>query len=234
MHRYLWPVALLVASAVVLLAPAAGEAGGPPVIAWSPTTSPGTFDFGAVKVGDTPSQTFTLTNSGGSAPGALTITFSGSAAFSITSDACTGTSLGPRKSCAVTVEYAPTAAGASDTATLTATGKKPSGRSASITLTGSGAVPPVHIYWTNANIGTIGRADLDGNNANQSVITTASAHPGGVAVDGSHIYWTRANFGTIGRADLDGNNVNQSFITGAPNPGGVAVDGSHIYWTNGS
>src|SRR5262249_48700454 len=76
--------------------------------------------------------------SGGSASGVLAISLSDSTAFSITSDACTGTSLGPKKSCVLTVEYAPTTADQTDTATLTATGKK-SGASASITLTGSGA-----------------------------------------------------------------------------------------------
>jgi Cep192 domain 4 len=138
MRRYLWPLALLAALAAVLLAPAAGQASRSPSLAWSPTTSAGTFDYGAVDVGQTASQDFTLTNSGGSASGALTIALSGSSAFSITSDACTATALGPNKSCALTVEYAPTTAGQTDTATLTATGKKPGTVSASITLTGSG------------------------------------------------------------------------------------------------
>ena len=87
-----------------------------------------------------------------------------------------------------------------------------------------------HIYWTNYNTGTIGRADLDGQNANQSFITGAS-FPRGIAVDGSHIYWTNESNGTIGRADLDGQNANQSFIT-SNGATGVAVDGSHVYWTN--
>lgn len=118
----------------------AGQAGGAPAIAWSPATN-GTYDYGAVAPGQTASQTFTLTNSGGSATGMLSVSLFGSSAFSITSNACTGTALGKGKSCAVTVQYAPTTAGQSDTATLTASGKKPSA-SASITLTGSGAGTP--------------------------------------------------------------------------------------------
>jgi virginiamycin B lyase len=86
------------------------------------------------------------------------------------------------------------------------------------------AVDAEHIYWTNGSLSTIGRADLDGSNPNQSFITGAN-FPFGVAVDAEHIYWTRNVFlGTIGRADLDGSNPNQSFITGASEPIGVAVD----------
>jgi hypothetical protein len=45
-----------------------------------------------------------------------------------------------------------------------------------------------HIYWANVNTNTIGRADLDGSNPNQSFITGAS-EAYGVAVDAEHIYW---------------------------------------------
>jgi hypothetical protein len=122
----------------MLLAATAGQAGGPPSIAWSPSTSGG-FDFGTVAVGHTASQTFTLTNTGGSASAALTVTLSGPATFSIAEDNCTGTSLGPRKSCDVTVEYAPTTSGPSGAATLEAQGKK-AAADASLTLTGSAAL----------------------------------------------------------------------------------------------
>jgi hypothetical protein len=58
--------------ALVLLAVAGQQAGAArtplPTIAWSPSTN-GTFDYGMVNVGQTVSQEFTLTNSGGSATG---------------------------------------------------------------------------------------------------------------------------------------------------------------------
>src|SRR3954468_7880176 len=127
-----FPAALIAfgVAALALLVPAAMGTRAPSIF-WSPTTDGGTFDYAAVTPGQTASQAFTLGNSGGSASAALKIALSGSDAFSITSDACTGTSLGPKKSCAVTVEYAPTAAGQTDTATFTATGKK-AGATASI------------------------------------------------------------------------------------------------------
>src|SRR5262249_12334342 len=103
---------------------------------WSPVTSPSIFDYGTVIVGQTDSQTFVLTNSGGSATGMLRASLSGSATFTITADACTGTALGPGKSCNVTVQHAPTAA-VSTTAMLSANGTRPPS-SASINLTGTG------------------------------------------------------------------------------------------------
>ena len=66
----------------------------------------------------------------------LRASLSGSARFSITADGCTGTALGPHKSCNVTVQYAPTTAGQT-TATLAANATRPSS-SANITLNGTG------------------------------------------------------------------------------------------------
>jgi hypothetical protein len=127
-------------AAVMLLAPAAGQAGGTAALAWSPSVS-GSFDYGAVSPGQTASQTFTLMNSGGSATGMLTVVLSGSTAFALTADACTGTSLGPGKSCTATVEFAPAERGKSGTGTLNASGMKASAN-ASITLTGP---PNLHL-----------------------------------------------------------------------------------------
>jgi len=91
--------------------------------------------------------------------------------------------------------------------------------------------PTRRIYWTNVGTNTIGRANLNGQNVNQSFINNAQA-PFGMAVDSSHIYWANHVGNTIGRAGLDGQNVNQSFITGAFRPYWVAVDSRYIYWTN--
>src|SRR5580765_588590 len=92
--------------------------------------------------------------------------------------------------------------------------------------------PTRRIYWGNAGTYTIGRANLNGQNVNNSFITGAS-YPEWVAVDSRYIYWTNAGTSTIGRADLDGQNVNQNFIATAPVGAlGLAVDSSHIYWAN--
>jgi len=44
------------------------------------------------------------------------------------------------------------------------------------------AVDSRHIYWTNSGRSTIGRADLDGQNVNQSFVTGAF-NATGIAVD---------------------------------------------------
>jgi hypothetical protein len=125
-------------AAVVLLSLAVGvaSAAGAPVLSWSPTTSPGTYNFGTVTAGQKVSQALTLTNSGGKATGALTVSLAGSAAFTKTADTCTGANLSSKKSCRVTVQYAPTTPGQADSATITGTGKT---GTASLALAGATA-----------------------------------------------------------------------------------------------
>ena len=109
----------LVGLGLLSFAPAALANSGP-----SLSFAPSSWTAGPIDSGTTTSLTFTLMNSGGRASGAITVTVSGSAAFSIPSgdDGCTGRSLGPNKSCSVTVQYAPISSGESDTATLSADG----------------------------------------------------------------------------------------------------------------
>ena len=89
------------------------------------------------------------------------------------------------------------------------------------------------IYWARCEIacldgGMIGRANLDGSDADRSFIT-AAAGPSAVAVGASHVYWTGLD--SIGHANLDGTGVNPSFITSG-HALGVAVSTSHVYWTS--
>ena len=232
MRRSLFSAFVLVAAGLVLLAPAAvGAKSSAPSLAWSPTTSTGTFNYGTVTVGGTPSPAFTLKNSGGVGSSALAVSLTGSSAFAITANACTAVSLGPAKTCGVTLQYSPSAAGASDTATLTATSKKPAA-GPSIMLKGAGAATG-HLYWATDNGmrdgGTIVEANLDGTSP-QTLVSLASS-PVGVAVDTSHIYWADSTNGTINEANLDGTSP-QTLVSDQCNPFGVAVDASHIYWAD--
>jgi hypothetical protein len=108
----------------------------PARLSWAPTTSSGSYNYGTLAAGTTKSVSFTLTNTGGKATGPLRITLSGPSAFMITQNGCSG-SLGPNKSCAVPVVYAPKNSGQSASATLTASGKA---AIASLTLTGQTSV----------------------------------------------------------------------------------------------
>ena len=211
------------AAEVAAAGPAAAKTG--PVLAFTPSPA----DFGLVATGQTAVQTLTLANSGKSAAHGLKVGLSGPAAFTITGDTCTGTSLGPGMSCAVTVRFAPSSAGAV-TATLTAASQK-SGVSVTDPLTGTGVLVP-HLYWANFGGGTIDAASLDG--IGTTTIVTGQNGPYGVAAGVSHIYWSGdsgPSNGTIMSANLDGTGVT-TLITGQSSPDGVAVDASHIYWSD--
>jgi len=135
------------AGAVTFLPSAAGANSTPPQLVWpqagaaTPSATP-SYDFGTLDAsqGQTATQNFTLTNIGGRATGALTISLSPSSVFTITADNCTGTSLSGNhhNSCQVSVTYAPIGNGESDSATLTADGKM---ASASLSLTGASTTP---------------------------------------------------------------------------------------------
>jgi hypothetical protein len=71
--------------------------------------TPSSYDYGLVATGESATQTFTLANSSGQATGPLTVTVAGSAEFTTIGDSCTGTSLGPGKSCTVSVRSPPPA-----------------------------------------------------------------------------------------------------------------------------
>jgi hypothetical protein len=105
-----------------------------PVVTITPSTN-GTYSFGSLTAPQTASQQFVVANSGGSATSALVISLVGAPALSITADSCSAISLGPRKSCYVTVQYATTTDGQNDTATLSATSNKAPAY-ASVTLNG--------------------------------------------------------------------------------------------------
>ena len=72
--------------------------------------APDTKDFGTVRVGDTASATFTVTNISPSAAGPISDTiedyFGSSPAFSITSDACAGHTLMANATCTLEVTFA--------------------------------------------------------------------------------------------------------------------------------
>jgi hypothetical protein len=244
MHTLIRRAAVAAGAMAVVLGTGVGvaSASGAPVLAFSPAS----HDYQQVPVGQTPAptQVFTLKNTGGSATSVLKITLP-PGPFSITANTCTGTSLGPGKSCTVTVQFAPTATGGAS-ATLTAMSNKPAAM-ASAALSGTG-IPAGHLFWTNLadpnvdlDSGSIVMANLDG--TNPTTLVTGQNSPAGVAVDGSNIYWTTSS-GFGGTNSTDGTinecprtNCNNGTVTqlvsGQNSPQGVAVDGSgNLYWAN--
>jgi hypothetical protein len=219
-----WVVPLV--ALILLVLPAGAWAKNSPALSFSPSP----FDFGSVAAGSSQSKMLTLRNAGDSASGALKVSLSGSGAFTIANDRCSARSLGPRKSCAVTVQLAPTRTGTVNAA-LRAVGKKPAAR-ASDAL--SGTVPAGHLYWSRDD--AIWRAGLDGSDPTE--IISGHDYPWGVAVDRGHVYWADVNVAAVWEAGLDGSNP--TMVINDLNNGqgqccttGVAVAGSHLYWTDG-
>ena len=88
-----------------------------------------------------------------------------------------------------------------------------------------------YVYWTNHDTDTIGRANLDGTNADQSFIT-------GAWRPGRHRGRRRARLlgkrrGNDRPRQPRRHRADQGFISpGAGTPQGVAVDADHVYWAD--
>jgi hypothetical protein len=193
------------ASSALVFAPTA------PMLSWSPSAN-SVYGFAAIGAGQSAVQTFTLTNSDGSATGALTVTLSGPAAFTLTADGCTATSIGPGKNCSVTVTYAPSSASECDFGSLTAIGKKPAS-TATLALTGPAlacgqdnpiaiAVDSTNVYWV-----TLGSNITPPFNGTVMKVPTAGGTPislasgtndtRAIAIDGTNVYWVDRAGGTV-------------------------------------
>jgi hypothetical protein len=93
-----------------------------------------------------------------------------------------------------------------------------------------------YLYFSRCDDNTIGRADLDGNDVEEGLISLGGTScPQGLAVTGTHIYWTQLGSGTIGRASLNGSDVDGRWlnIQSRQGPFQVVADRAHIYWTWG-
>ncbi len=137
--------------------------------------APATHDFGPIVVGNmSATRDFTVTNSGGSASGAIAIGLSGSGAsnFTITADTCNTRTLAPTQSCIVTVRFVPGSAGAKNVSLTMAASP---GGSATSALSGTGiGTAALSIAPGTQDIGTL----VLGNSANASYVVTNN---GGVA-----------------------------------------------------
>jgi virginiamycin B lyase len=101
------------------------------------------------------------------------------------------------------------------------------------------AVDSRFVYWTSmaGGTGAIGRANLDGSDANHQFITTDVSNPTGIAVTSTGIYWTNeVGMGgfSIGRANIDGSSPDGQFINIDVSPCGLAADSRFIYFMDGS
>lgn len=97
------------------------------------------------------------------------------------------------------------------------------------------ALDESHLYWGNSATSSIGRANLDGSEANSSFVTGLE-RPCDVAVSDGHLFWIERSSagrqGGVGKANLDGSSPQRSFIPfPSYNPScGLAISGGFIYW----
>ncbi|HEY6653464.1 MAG TPA: hypothetical protein VI028_05015 [Solirubrobacterales bacterium] len=91
------------------------------------------------------------------------------------------------------------------------------------------------IYWTqgDATTGSIGRANLDGTDANPDFIPHSAgvSDPSGIALTPNAVYWQNGG-GTIGRANIDGSAPNPGFIATTNSSCGLAADSNFLYFLN--
>ncbi len=110
-----------------------------------------------------------------------------------------------------------------------------------------------YIYWTQRSSETIaegvvqtrsiGRANIDGSNANANFITLPASNeklggiPGGLTTDGTHLYWTitsdeKVLVGFVSKATLDGTLVARELVATGEGPVGITVANGKLYWAN--
>jgi hypothetical protein len=123
--------------------------------------TPAAADLGTVLVGATGAvSTFTVTNGGSSASGALTVTLS-STEFINANDTCTGSSLAPAGTCVISLQLKPNTAGPKS-ATLTVAGTLGSPAIKTITGTGLSSVSlsalPVSLDFGSVRVNSMGTA----------------------------------------------------------------------------
>ena len=93
----------------------------------------------------------------------------------------------------------------------------------------------IALYYADFGVGTINRADPDGENA-RPLVTISGSSPSGIALDleNGKVYWTNILGNQILRADLTGANVDTliDVEVGLSRPAGIALDvaGEKMYW----
>ena len=103
-----------------------------------------------------------------------------------------------------------------------------------VTLSGAVSGPVVgKIYWTDISANKVQRANLDGSEVEDLVVSGARA-PSGVAVDldAGQLYWADFGAGRIQRINLDGDQNQSVVVQGLSSPAGMALDvtADRVYW----
>jgi len=134
------------------------------------TAAPATVAFGGVRPGNSGSpRTVTLTNDGNTTIHVSTATLTGSGAFNVAADTCSGAALGPGSACTVQVGFAPPTLGTFN-ATLSFSDEATNSPQ-TVALSGSGVQPAVSL---SASSLVFGNQVVGTRSANQAIVLTNS------------------------------------------------------------
>jgi hypothetical protein len=115
--------------------------------------APSAASFGVVDVGQSVPMPMTLTNGGDASAGTITVQVTGSPAFGVTNDTCSGAALDPLSQCTFTLNFAPSTFGPAS-ATVDAQSSFGLSTSASATGTGRDHVP-LAIQFAGDGVGVV-------------------------------------------------------------------------------
>jgi hypothetical protein len=118
-------------------------------------STPSSYNFGNVAISNTPSQTFTISNTGTGNLTIGTITINGpqSSEFSKTGDTCSGQTIASSSTCTVQVKFSPVSVG-TKSATMAIPSNDPDQNPLNVSLNGAG-VTTVNVSINPANGGTV-------------------------------------------------------------------------------
>ncbi len=88
------------------------------------------------------------------------------------------------------------------------------------------------LFWTDASLGTIDRANVDG--SSPTVLATGQVNPLGMALDvaGGKMYWVEGDGQKIRRANLDGSSIDDLVVGVGPSNIALDLASAKMYWTD--
>ena len=117
------------------------------------SVSPNSYNFGSVDIGNTSTQTFTISNTGSANLIVGTISIEGTSEFRIYENYCSGATIAPSSSCMFQAQFSPTSAG-TKSATISILSNDPDENPLNIALTGTGVdvtAPDLFGSWSSVS-----------------------------------------------------------------------------------
>ncbi len=96
------------------------------------------------------------------------------------------------------------------------------------------AINASYVFWTDADLHTLNRANLDGSNA--TVLASTGDRPMALALDGSNVYWLSSGpkggrSGAVMEVPIEGG-APVTLASAQAEPASLAVDATRVFWVN--